>query len=100
MCQPRVFSHASVAYHQDVCVCVVVFFLFFGISIGLISFTPVVIGVLLRLQNMSDQGNQHNNGPHQDKIFDNPAALCLALWAKNRIRPGGDGGWMHSIGSL
>ena len=28
---------------------------------------------------MSDLGNQHNNGPHQDQIFDNPAALCLAL---------------------
>ena len=34
---------------------------------------------------MSGQGNQHNNGPHQDQIFDNPSALCLALWAKNQI---------------
>ena len=37
---------------------------------------------------MSDQGNQHDNGPHQDQIFDNPSALCLALWAKHRIRLG------------
>ena len=34
---------------------------------------------------MSDQGNQHNKGPHQDQIFDNPSALCLASWTKNRI---------------
>ena len=34
-------------------------------------------------------GHQHNNGSHQDQIFDNPAALCLVLWAKNQIRPGG-----------
>ena len=30
---------------------------------------------------MFDLGNQHNNGPDQDQIFDNPQ--CLALWAKN-----------------
>ena len=45
---------------------------------------------------MSGLGNEHNNGPHQDQIFDNPAALCLALWAKNRIQLwcvlGGGGG--------
>ena len=41
---------------------------------------------------MSDQGNQHNNGPHQDQIFDNPSALCLALWAKHQIRFGEEGG--------
>ena len=35
---------------------------------------------------VSDQGNQHNNGPHQDQIFDNPSVLCLALWAKNWIQ--------------
>ena len=28
----------------------------------------------------ADQGNQHNNGPHQDQIFDNPSSLCLTLW--------------------
>ena len=33
----------------------------------------------------------HNNGPHQYKIFDNPSGLCLALWAKNRIRLDGGG---------
>ena len=32
------------------------------------------------------QGNQHNNCSHQDQIFDNPSALCLALWPKHRIR--------------
>jgi len=32
--------------------------------------------------NTSDLGNQENKGPHQDHIFDNPSALCLALWAK------------------
>ena len=35
---------------------------------------------------MSDLGNQLNNGPHKDQIFDNPSALCLALWAKNQIQ--------------
>ena len=45
-------------------------------------------------KHMSDQDNQHNNGPHQDKIVDNPSALCLALWAKHRIQ------LMHPIGSL
>ena len=28
---------------------------------------------------MSDLGKQHNNGPRQIQIFDNPTALCLAL---------------------
>ena len=42
-------------------------------------------------KHVSDQDNQHNNGPHQEQIFDNPSALCLALWAKNRIRLGGGG---------
>ena len=41
----------------------------------------------------SDLGNQHNNGPHQDQIFDNPAALCLALWDNNLIWLSGGGGW-------
>ena len=43
-------------------------------------------------------GNQPNNGPHQDQIFHNPSAVCLALWDKNRIWLGG--GLMHPIGSL
>ena len=34
---------------------------------------PVVTDELL-LKQVSDQGNQHNNGPHQDQIFDNPSA--------------------------
>ena len=34
-------------------------------------------------KHVSDQGNQHNSGPHQDQIFDNPAAPRLAFWAKN-----------------
>ena len=38
---------------------------------------------------VSDLGNQHSNGPHQDQIFDNPSTLCLAMWAKNQIRLGG-----------
>ena len=36
--------------------------------------------------------------PTRIKIFDNPSALCLALWAKNRVRL--SGGLMHPIGSL
>ena len=43
-------------------------------------------------KHVSDQGNQHNNGSHQDQIFDNPSALCLAPWAKHRIQLGGGGG--------
>ena len=39
---------------------------------------------------MSDLSNQHNNGSHQYQVFGNTAALCLALWAKNRIRLGGE----------
>ena len=44
------------------------------------------------VKHVSDQGNQHNNGPHQDQIFDNHSAFCLALWAKNWIWLGGEGG--------
>ena len=36
------------------------------------------------------------NGSHQDQISDNLAALCIALWARNRIQLvegwGGGGG--------
>ena len=32
---------------------------------------------------MSDLHNQLYNGPYQDQMFDDPSALCLALWAKN-----------------
>ena len=49
-------------------------------------------------KHVSDQGNQHNNGPHQDQIFDNLSAFCLAVWAKHRIRF--RVGLMHPIGSL
>ena len=37
---------------------------------------------------MSDQGNQHNNGPHQDQVLDNPSVLCLTMWTTNQIRFG------------
>ena len=40
-------------------------------------------------KHLSDLGNQHNNGPHQDQIFDNPSALCLALCPQ----VGFDWGW-------
>ena len=30
-------------------------------------------------KHVSGLGNQHNNGPHQEQVFDNPSALCLAL---------------------
>ena len=54
-------------------------------------------------KHVSDLGNQHDNGPHQDKIFDNPTALCLALCAKIRIplreeRRGVVGGWVGGGG--
>ena len=35
------------------------------------------------VKHMSDLGNQHHNGPHEDQSFNNPFALCLWLWAKN-----------------
>ena len=34
-------------------------------------------------KHVSDLDNQHNNGPRQDQISNNPSALCLALWAKD-----------------
>ena len=37
-----------------------------------------------KAKRVSDLGNQHHNGSHQDQIFVNLSALCLALWAKNR----------------
>ena len=47
-------------------------------SIGLISshhYVPVVTDEATQAaKHVSDQGNQHNNGPHQDQIFDN--SLC------------------------
>ena len=52
------------------------------------------------VKHMSEEGNQHNNGPHQDKIFDNPSALCLSVWAKNWIWLGVGGQLMHPIGCL
>ena len=41
---------------------------------------------------VSDLGNQYNNGPHQDQIFDNSSSVCLALWAKIRF------GWGWKVG--
>ena len=38
---------------------------------------------------MKNGAANHNNGPHQDQIFDNPSALCLAVWTKNQIGGGG-----------
>ena len=58
-------------------------------------------------KHLSDLGNQHNNGVHQDHIWNNPSALCIALWAKNLDVAGGgggggggEGGTDASIGSL
>ena len=47
---------------------------------------------------VSDPGNQHNNGPHQDQISDKPSALCLVLRDKIRIQL--QAGPMHQTGSL
>ena len=41
---------------------------------------------------------QHHNGSHQDQIFYNLSALCLALWAKNWIQL--LGALVHPIGTL
>ena len=38
---------------------------------------------------MSDQGNQHNNGPHQDQISDKP---LLSAWHCGPKIGSGDGG--------
>ena len=47
-------------------------------STGLISshhYVPVVTDEATQAaKHVPDQGNQHNNGPHQDQIFDN--SLC------------------------
>ena len=41
-------------------------------------------------EHLSDLGKQHNNGPRQIQIFDNPTALCLALGKQNLdLAPGG-----------
>ena len=52
-------------------------------------------------KHVSDLGNQHNNGPHQDQIVDNLSALCFALWAW-KIGFGSWRGWelMHPISFL
>ena len=44
----------------------------------------------------SDLGNQHNNDFYRDQIYDNPSALCLALWVKNWS---GVGGWVSGWGT-
>ena len=44
-----------------------------------------------------DLGNEHDNGPHQDQIFDNLAVHCLALRSKNLIQL--LEGLMHLTGS-
>ena len=36
-------------------------------------------------KHVSDLGDQHSKGLHQDQVFDNLYALCLALRAKTRI---------------
>ena len=36
------------------------------------------------------------NGSHQDQIFDNLAALCIALWARNQIQL--VEGWVGAVG--
>ena len=38
---------------------------------------------------MSDKGNQNNNGPHQDQIFDKPLS---GLFCEPKIGFGSDGG--------
>ena len=42
---------------------------------------------------MSEEGNQHNNGPHQDKIFDNLSACQCG--PKTGF---GSGGWGVGVG--
>ena len=58
------------------------------LSTGLV-FSHHCVLVATDSQTVSDQGNK---GPHQDQIFDNLSALCLALWAKNQVPAGGAGG--------
>ena len=56
---------------------------------------------------MSDLGNQHNNGPRQDQIFDKPLLSAWHCGPKIGFGSGdaggvgvGRGGLMHPIGSL
>ena len=80
VCNPRVFSHANGFYHLDG-----VWFSF--VSTGLISshqYVPLATDQLAtQVAKYSGHGNQHNTGPHQDQIVDIPAAVSLALRAKN-----------------
>ena len=80
VCCPRVFSHANGFYHVDG-----VWFSF--ASAGLISshhYVPLVTDELAtQVAKYSGHGNQHNTGPHQDHTVDIPAAVSLALRAKN-----------------
>ena len=59
-------------------------FLWTTLSIMFTAVSPPCAGgqwwVTLVAKYVFDLGNQHNNGPHQDQIFDNPSSLCLTLW--------------------
>ena len=62
---------------------------------------PVVTDELTQVtKHVSDQGNQHNNGPQQDQTyFDNPSALLIIMGQHSGSGAGG-GELMHPIGSL
>ena len=82
--------------------------LFSFLGIGLVASHHYVLVVhwwaTQVVKRVSDLGNQHIMVPNRIQYnYDNPSALCLALWAKNQIWLGGGGGGgerlIHPIGS-
>ena len=82
-CQPSVFSHADRVYHPHGS------FLLLVVGWHLLTVWPLHASghwcATQVVKHMSDPLNQHNKGFHQDQIHDDPSALSLALWAKDRI---------------
>ena len=83
VCAPYLLSSHNVSAVKRICLCTArVLFFTTGWTAGGHWWTTRVA------KDVYDQGNQHNNGPHQDQILDKPSALCLTMLATNQIRFG------------